>query len=116
MKLTVIKYHFSFLILLFLAVSLNAQQSDLPKFALVIGNGAYTNLSRLANPINDANDIAKVLESLGFTVQRLQNASLDEMEAAIEQLKFQLNKNKSACGFFYYAGHGVQYNGDNYLT
>ena len=43
------------------------------KFALVIGNGAYTNLTHLANPVNDANDIAAVLEHLGFTVDKIIN-------------------------------------------
>ena len=46
-------------------------QNNPPKFALVIGNGAYANLARLTNPPNDANDIANALQSLGFTVDRV---------------------------------------------
>ncbi|MCL2245426.1 MAG: caspase family protein, partial [Treponema sp.] len=57
---------------------LSAQEPQ--KFALVIGNGAYTNLSRLNNPVNDANDVGTALRSLGFTVEILTNASLDQME------------------------------------
>jgi len=53
-----------------------------PKFALVIGNGAYRNLSRLANPVNDADDMAVALEYLGLTVDKLLNASLEQMESA----------------------------------
>ena len=42
------------------------QETEVQKFALVIGNGNYTGLSRLANPINDANDVSGVLQELGF--------------------------------------------------
>jgi hypothetical protein len=51
---------------------LYAQQNPAPqKFALVIGNGAYANLSRLNNPANDANDMAAALSELGFAVDKL---------------------------------------------
>ena len=86
-----------------------------PKFALVIGNGAYTGLSRLTNPVNDANDIAAVLEELGFTVDKILNGSLDQMESAVMRLKNRLSVSGDAYGFFFYAGHGVQSGGENYL-
>ena len=78
-----------YLAALFMAVSgaLFAQQNAAapseappPKYALVIGNGAYTGLSRLANPVNDANDVAAALQGLGFTVDKVLNGSLDQME------------------------------------
>ena len=47
--------------------SQNASQSAAPKFALVIGNSNYSGLTPLVNPVNDANDIAAVLQHLGFT-------------------------------------------------
>jgi uncharacterized caspase-like protein len=50
------------------------------KYALVIGNGAYTNITKLNNPVNDANDVAAALQGLGFTVDKVLNASLDQME------------------------------------
>ena len=103
-----------FCFLLFPAV-IFTQQNDPPKYALVIGNGAYTNLSRLSNPPNDANDVADTLRSLGFSVDRLINGSLDQMENAIIQFRNRLSTSNDSYGFFFYAGHGVQADGENYL-
>jgi len=86
-----------------------------PKFALVIGNGAYTGLTPLANPTNDANDIAAVLEYLGFTVDKVINGTLFQMEDAVQRLKDNLSAAENAYGFFFYAGHGVQSGGENFL-
>ena len=59
---------FIYLFLFMFSVAVYADDVP-PKYALVIGNGAYSGaLSRLANQINDANDIAAVLQYLGFTV------------------------------------------------
>ena len=91
------------------------QNTALQKYALVIGNGAYTNLSRLNNPVNDAEDMAAALQSLGFTVDKVLNGNLDQMESAIMRLKNRLSVSKNAYGFFFYAGHGVQSGGVNYL-
>ncbi|MHC6202281.1 SUMF1/EgtB/PvdO family nonheme iron enzyme [Breznakiellaceae bacterium SP9] len=85
------------------------------KYALVIGNGAYTNITKLNNPVNDANDMATALRSLGFQVDTVLNGSLDQMENAVIRLKNRLSITKDAYGFFFYAGHGVQSNGQNYL-
>ena len=68
-----------------------AQQGSAPqKFALVIGNGAYTNITRLNNPVNDANDMAAALQGLGFTVEKVLNGSLSQMENGIVNLKKRL--------------------------
>jgi formylglycine-generating enzyme required for sulfatase activity len=86
------------------------------KFALVIGNEAYTGgISRLNNPVNDANDMATALQGLGFTVDKVLNGSLDQMESAVMRLKNRLSVSKESYGFFFYAGHGVQSGGVNYL-
>jgi len=99
-----------------IAASLPAQQNTVPpKFALVIGNGAYTNLGSLANPANDANDISAVLQGLGFTVDKIVNGDLDQMENAVIRLKNRLSTSEDSYGFFFYAGHGVQSGGENYL-
>ncbi|WP_461256017.1 SUMF1/EgtB/PvdO family nonheme iron enzyme [Treponema sp. R80B11-R83G3] len=95
----------------FLAAGLFAQQ----KFALVIGNGAYTNITKLNNPVNDANDMAVALQGLGFTVEKVLNGNLSQMENGIVNLKKRLKGSKNSYGFFFYAGHGVQSNGENYL-
>jgi len=85
------------------------------KFALVIGNSAYTSgLATLPNPVNDANDMAAALESLGFTVEKILNGTLQQMEDASLRLKNEL-QDIDAYGFFFYAGHGVQSAGENFL-
>ncbi|GHT85537.1 hypothetical protein FACS1894137_09940 [Spirochaetia bacterium] len=96
---------------LFPLVSLSAQA----KYALVIGNGAYTEGAPLKNAVNDANDITAALQGLGFTVDTLLNASLDKMDDAAVRLKNRLSVSKDSYGFFFYAGHGVQADGVNYL-
>lgn len=83
-----------------------------PKFALVIGNANYEE-DRLANPVNDATDMAKVLEEIGFEVTLLKDQDLRSMENAIGVFSQQLRK--GGVGVFYYAGHGVQVEGENYL-
>ncbi|MCL2127812.1 MAG: caspase family protein [Treponema sp.] len=85
------------------------------KFALVIGNGNYSGLTPLANPVNDANDIAAVLEYLGFNVDKVLNGSLEQMEDAVIRLKDNLSAAEKGYGFFYYAGHGIQSGGENFL-
>jgi formylglycine-generating enzyme required for sulfatase activity len=105
--------------LLFLPfASLAAQQNvSVPqKFALVIGNGAYTSVTRLNNPVNDANDMRAALQGLGFTVDAVINGNLMQMEEAVIRLKNRLSVSKNAYGFFFYAGHGVQSGGENYLV
>jgi uncharacterized caspase-like protein len=99
-------------VLFFLAAALSFAQQ---KYALVIGNGNYTNITKLNNPVNDANDMEAALKSLGFTVDKLLNANLDQMERAIGQLKNRLGASKNTYGFLFYAGHGVQSGADNFL-
>jgi len=99
-------------VLFFLAATLSFAQQ---KYALVIGNGNYTGLSKLANPVNDANDMTAALQSLGFTVDKVLDGNLDQIESAVIRLKNRLSVSKNSYGFFFYAGHGVQSNGVNYL-
>jgi len=85
------------------------------KFALVIGNGNYINTTKLNNPVNDANDMAVALQGLGFTVDKVLNGTQDQMVNAIMRLKNRLSVSKDSYGFLFYAGHGIQSNGENYL-
>jgi len=85
------------------------------RFALVIGNGNYAEINSLKNTVSDAKDVAISLSSLGFVVELLLNASLDQMDRAVIELGKQLSSSQDAVGFFYYAGHGVQSGGENYL-
>lgn len=82
------------------------------RVALVIGNAGYKD-APLANPINDARDMGKVLEANGFTVIRRENASLKELHLALREFGDKLGRNST--GLFYFAGHGVQVRGRNYL-
>ena len=82
--------------------------------ALIIGNAEYKQVGKLKNPINDANDIAKSLRELGFEVILLTDASLQQMEQAISKYNRQLRQ--GGVGLFYFAGHGVQVDGENYLV
>jgi hypothetical protein len=88
-----------------------AQQQQ-PRTALIIGNAAYQD-DRLANPVNDATDVAAALRSLGFEVTLLLDKDLRAMEDALETFNRQLQR--GGVGVFYYAGHGVQVDGENYL-
>jgi len=82
------------------------------RIALVIGNSAYSS-GPLKNPVNDATDMAAALQRLGFKVNLKKNADLETMEGAIEGFGNRLER--GGVGLFYYAGHGVQVNGVNYL-
>lgn len=82
------------------------------RFALVIGNGAYKS-GPLNNPENDAQDMAYTLEKLGFDVIHKQNADQRTMEDSIRVFGRRLRK--GGVGLFYFAGHGMQINGRNYL-
>ena len=80
--------------------------------ALVIGNAAY-DVGSLRNPVNDATDIAAALRQLGFEVTLWSNADLRVMQEAIDTFSHQLRQ--GGAGLFYFAGHGVQVSGENYL-
>jgi len=83
------------------------------RLALVIGNGAYTNAPPLKNPPNDARDMAATLKQLGFEVAIGINLDQRAMKRLIRDFGQTLKAGGS--GLFYYAGHGVQSRGRNYL-
>lgn len=82
-----------------------------PRVALVMGNAAYRSMP-LTNPVNDARAVADALDKLGFKVIRLENATQQQMADAVHQFGDAL---KDGVGLFYFAGHGVQVKGNNYL-
>ncbi len=82
------------------------------RFALVIGNGAYKE-GPLANPVNDAHAIALALKESGFTVISRENIDQRGMLAALREFGDKLRA--GGTGLFYYAGHGMQIKGRNYL-
>ncbi|MBT8356281.1 MAG: caspase family protein, partial [Deltaproteobacteria bacterium] len=80
--------------------------------ALIIGNSAYQAVP-LKNPVNDADDMAATLKNLGFKVILRKNVDQRTMEDTIRYFGRQLKDN--GVGFFYFAGHGIQVEGRNYL-
>lgn len=91
-----------------------SRQEPQRRVALVIGNGNYRNASRLNNPPNDARDMASTLRRLGFEVLEGEDQTAEQMKQLILQFGEQLRQ-KGGVGLFYYAGHGVQVGGRNYL-
>ena len=89
-----------------------APEPNVKRLALVIGNSDYVS-SPLRNPVNDAVLMERTLKSLGFSVTALRNAEQREMERAIGEFGRRLRG--GGIGLFYYAGHGMQVDGDNYL-
>jgi hypothetical protein len=108
----------SFIVATLLAcVPLTSTPAAERRIALVIGNSAYQNIPHLDNPKNDAALMARTLKDLGFTLigdgpqLNLNKAALD---AAVQSFGQQLQGAEVA--LFYYAGHGVQLRGSNYLV
>ncbi|WP_299809438.1 caspase family protein [uncultured Roseibium sp.] len=86
------------------------------RLALVIGNGAYSNVTALDNPVNDAVLMADSLRQVGFDVTLITEATQDKLIRAISDFGRRLREaGDDATGLFYYAGHGVQSFGSNYL-
>ncbi|HWS85548.1 MAG TPA: caspase family protein [Pyrinomonadaceae bacterium] len=83
------------------------------RVALVIGNSAYT-AAPLKNPVNDARDIAQILRDLGFDVIHREDLNQTDMKKAIRAFGEKIKN--GGVGLFYYAGHGVQVKGVNYLV
>lgn len=82
--------------------------------ALVIGNGSYKQVPSLDNPVNDATDIAAALKGLDFEVITGTDRDLVQMSRLIREFGKKLAQNKGV-GLFYYAGHGVEVSGRNFL-
>jgi len=89
----------------------SANQRD-PRIALVICNCAYAD-GRLANPVNDARDMAATLREFGFEVLSGENQNRRQMEDLIREFGRKIRG--GGVGMFYFAGHGVQVGGNNYL-
>src|SRR5262244_194643 len=84
------------------------------RVALVIGNSAYQHTPRLDNPKNDATDIAAVLKQLGFQV--IDGFDLDKTAFEHKVRDFSVAMRGAEVGLFFYAGHGLQVGGQNYLV
>jgi len=83
------------------------------RIALVIGNSNYNIKAPLTNPLQDANLMEDTLKKLGFTVLKYTDLDLIKMKSAIRDFSQKMKDYNVA--LFYYAGHGVQVEGQNYL-
>ncbi|HWX84402.1 MAG TPA: caspase domain-containing protein [Xanthobacteraceae bacterium] len=98
-----------------LALLLPASAANAEKrIALVIGNSTYRNTATLPNPVNDSEDIAIALKNVGFTVLLERNLDKHSMEEAVA--RFARLAQDADAALFFYAGHGMQYRGSNYLV
>jgi uncharacterized caspase-like protein len=97
----------------FLALAQTATAIE-PRLALLIGNSSYKS-SPLANPVNDVRLMEASLKESGFTVIKAENASIREMRRLVRDFGDKL-KASGGVGLFYFAGHGVQVRGENYLV
>ncbi len=93
--------------------ALDDNLSDERRVALVIGNSDYQ-IAPLQTPVNDARAMAARLQELGFEVILRENASATQMSSALREFGDRL-QGGGGVGLFYYAGHGVQIDGGNYL-
>jgi len=100
------------IVLLHFGAIANAQVGT--RVALLIGNGDYQLAGMdLANPVNDINALNGSLEGLGFERRVVQDASMAEMEEAL--VWFERAAKNAEMAMVFYAGHGVQLDGENYL-
>src|ERR1041385_2407984 len=89
-------------------------QTNQKRLALVIGNAHYQFTGALKNPVNDARAIASSLRNLGFEVMESEDVNQAQMKQAINAFGVKLKDYD--VGLFYYAGHGVQAKGVNYMV
>ncbi|GAB6097945.1 hypothetical protein JCM14469_41990 [Desulfatiferula olefinivorans] len=106
----IIKY-LVYIIFIFILTASNSSAEQ--KIALLIGNSDYQ-FSPLKNPCNDARDFSQELIRLGFKTTCLTDATQEIMIKEIGTFEEKLNR-KGGVGLFYYAGHAVQYDDQNYL-
>jgi Flp pilus assembly protein TadD len=83
------------------------------RMALLIGNNQYSSAPRLQNAVNDAADLGRKLTELGFTVNVVTDGTLANVNTAISRYVSDLRPGDIS--LFFYAGHGVQSGGENYL-
>ena len=95
-------------------VKAHAQVQGESRLALLIGNASYKS-SPLKNPVNDVRLMESALTDAGFTIIKAENASRRDMQRMVRDFGERL-KQSGGVGLFYFAGHGVQVKGANYLV
>src|SRR5262249_42777181 len=105
-----------FVAALFIILTFSTLASAEPRLALVVGNADYRNVTPLKNPINDAMLVRQALVTFGYDVDFITNATGSQFKAGfaafVEKRKA---AGKGASTVVYFAGHGIQVDGMNYL-
>ena len=97
----------------FVVAGLHADPADARRVALIIGNADYK-IGPLQNPINDATAVAEVFRKLGFDKVLLKpNLGIEQFRAAL--LEMSREASGADAGVVYFAGHGIESNGKNFL-
>jgi hypothetical protein len=94
------------------AIPFNAQN----RVALVIGNADYANIPKLENTISDAKIITDALKKVNFKVIYKENLNIDEFYKQFRLFLTAVNDSSCEAGFFYFAGHGIQFENKNFLV
>src|SRR6185295_196991 len=97
----------------FILLAATFQAAEARNLALVIGNDSYANVPGLQKAVNDARAIGKELERLGFVVRRAENVDQRAMSRAL--VAFNADVGPGDRALFFYAGHGFEIGGTNYL-
>jgi len=99
-----------------LALSLSPAMAQQRRFAFVMGNGAYQNIAKLPNALNDANATRTMLQEAGFDVTAATDLSLAGLRSALDVFVEKVKQSGTgATALVYYAGHAVQLDGANYI-
>ncbi len=101
------------LLLVLVGLLAGGQAQAARRLALVIGNDAYENITTLQKAVNDAEAIGSTLTALGFEVVKATNATRREMNGALSDFTSRIGKGDTV--MLFYAGHGVQIEGKNFL-
>jgi uncharacterized caspase-like protein len=104
----------TFILAVAVSLALATNASAEKRIALVIGNSAYQHTPELKNPRNDAADVAAALRALKFEV--IEGLDLDKRAMEVTIRKFSASLKKADVGVLFYAGHGIQVAGQNYLV
>ena len=102
----------SFVLAFFCLISFNAFSAS-DRIALIIGNSKYQNLGTLNNTINDAKAVEKSLKEMGYKTNLI--ADTNEIQLRKEIKRFAISSEKASLALFFYAGHGAQVLGENYI-
>jgi hypothetical protein len=99
------------------ALGVSADAFAQNRFALVVGNSKYETITALPNPAKDAKAVGELLRSAGFEVTSAADLGQSGMRRAVRDFAAKLaDKGEDTVALIYYAGHGVQIDGENYLV